>query len=382
MFSLSSLNVSRYDVFTVTSERFWRERRHLITAFFTHIREVGSSNGFLATPSQSICREAHESLGITCVAGMHYRYDTALSKERWRILKYFLLRGQPLIYAGLDVRFVWPVHTMLKTIQRYSADAAFEGKGDGRQMHFTPDIAVMLPTHGAQRLLATIFPLLRARTLEGLPHYMRIQALLRYNLMGPAEQDLLADALLTTLHNRTVAIRKFLIASGAARESGLPSMIHDFSLPQCTTSGARTDGHRKEWQQACADAGVLFYHELPRLDVRQVEHGTMLGSSHLRVVLFGSKGARTSRLPCTFGCTWDVTTTLAFHCLTKLPQCLDLSRCTCLTSNKAWCSAYANVCKQAPMLAAARSDGTHPRAPRAEAFAPRRQAEARAHGTK
>ena len=47
--------------------------------------------------------------GVACVAGMHYRFDGALSKERWRIMLHFARAGQPITYAGLDVRFLWPV---------------------------------------------------------------------------------------------------------------------------------------------------------------------------------------------------------------------------------------------------------------------------------
>ena len=78
-FTLSNLDVRSYEVFAVASVRFWQERRPLIKAFFVHLRDIGSA-GFLATSVPSVCREALSELpGIACVAGMHYRYDGALS---------------------------------------------------------------------------------------------------------------------------------------------------------------------------------------------------------------------------------------------------------------------------------------------------------------
>ena len=256
-FTLANLDVRSYEVFAVASVRFWQERRPLIKAFFVHLRDIGSA-GFLATSVPSVCREALSELpGIACVAGMHYRYDGALSKERWRILLHFARRGRGLVYAGLDVRFVWPVASLTRFAAQHFADAAFEGSGDGQHLHFTPDLAAVFPTARAIALLEALMVQLSARSLDGLPAYMQDRSLLRYNLMGPAEQDLLADALLSALYNSTVAIRKFTVASGAALESGVPSMAHNASLPQCTGAGARADGHTRAWQAACASAGIL-----------------------------------------------------------------------------------------------------------------------------
>ena len=344
-YTLHRLDAGRYEVFAVASERFWRERRTLVTAFFQHLHDIGSV-GFLATPVEAVCREAQHVLpGVACVAGMHYRFDGALSKERWRILLHFARRGFGLVYAGLDIRFVWPVSQLIGFTRHVSVDSAFEGSfgTSSQRLHFTPDLAVTLPTPNTLQLLESIVSLLRSRSLEGLPRYMQDRSLLRYNLMGPAEQDLLHDALLSALHNRSVAIRKFTLASGAAVESGVPSMEHNASLPQCTPAGARTATAR--WRRACAHAAVLRAADLPVLDASDMKRGTLLASAHLRVMLMGgpyrtSAGMITSARPCTSSCHWEPADVFALHCLTKAPQCLDLSQCRCLTHSQQWCAAH------------------------------------------
>ena len=363
-FTLANLDVRSYEVFAVASVRFWQERRPLIKAFFVHLRDIGSA-GFLATSVPSVCREALTELpGIACVAGMHYRYDGALSKERWRILLHFARRGRGLVYAGLDVRFVWPVASLTRFAAQHFADAAFEGSGDGQHLHFTPDLAAVFPTARAIALLEALMVQLRARSLDGLPAYMQDRSLLRYNLMGPAEQDLLADALLSALYNATVAIRKFTVASGAALESGVPSMAHNASLPQCTGAGARTDGHTRAWRAACASAGILLKEDLPRpTQIRQgpkevqpvarlaavqeatlEARGRLLSSAHLRVILLGNGlGMQSSPTACSPSLAhvdqcWDPRLVFALHCLGKHPSCLDVARCRCLTRSAAWCA--------------------------------------------
>ena len=386
-FTLANLDVRSYEVFAVASVRFWQERRPLIKAFFVHLRDIGSA-GFLATSVPSVCREALTELpGIACVAGMHYRYDGALSKERWRILLHFARRGRGLVYAGLDVRFVWPVASLTRFAAQHSADAAFEGSGDGQHLHFTPDLAAVFPTARAIALLEALMVQLRARSLDGLPTYMQDRSLLRYNLMGPAEQDLLADALLSVLYNTTVAIRKFTVASGAALESGVPSMAHNASLPQCTGAGARADGHTRAWQAACASAGILLREDLPRPRPTQIRQGSagillkedlprprpsqirqgpkevqpaarlaavqeatleargrLLSSAHLRVILLGNGlGMQSSPTACSPSLAhvdqcWDPRLVFALHCLGKHPSCLDVARCRCLTRSAAWCA--------------------------------------------
>ena len=365
-FTLANLDVRSYEVFAVASVRFWQERRPLIKAFFVHLRDIGSA-GFLATSVPSVCREALTELpGIACVAGMHYRYDGALSKERWRILLHFARRGRGLVYAGLDVRFVWPVASLTRFAAQHFADAAFEGSGDGQHLHFTPDLAAVFPTARAIALLEALMVQLRARSLDGLPAYMQDRSLLRYNLMGPAEQDLLADALLSVLYNTTVAIRKFTVASGAALESGVPSMAHNASLPQCTGAGARADGHTRAWQAACASAGILLREDLPRPRPAQIRQGPkevqpaarlaavqeatleargrLLSSAHLRVILLGNGlGMQSSPTACSPSLAhvdqcWDPRLVFALHCLGKHPSCLDVARCRCLTRSAAWCA--------------------------------------------
>ena len=348
-FKLSRLDVHAFDVFAVVSDRFWHEKRELVTSFYAHLRDIGSV-GFLATPTETVCREALLILpGVACVAGMYYRFDGALSKERWRILLHFARRGASITYAGLDVRFVWPVRHMTRYITRNSADAAFEGTFQqvyrGRHLHFTPDLATVRSTERSIQMLEKIVLLLRARSLDGLPRYMRERSLLRYNLMGPAEQDLLHDALLSALTNRTVVIRKFEVASGAAAESGVPSMFHNDSLPQCTLAGEKSDGHRPAWRRACGHAGILRYEDMPEFETEALARGRLLRSSHLSVVLLGhGAGMRTGPNPCSGGggheggCEWRPADVFCVHCLGKAPRCLDIAQCRCLSRSASWCA--------------------------------------------
>jgi hypothetical protein len=228
-FDLDTLDIHRYDVFAVCSEAFWQHKRELVSSFFEHLRHV-QGKGFLAAPSASVCRGALAELGITCVVSHSYRYDGALSKERWRVLLNAVRRGHRLAYAGLDFRFLQPVRTLLHAARGASVDVevdvAFETTFDSdtgspcgagiwtrqrslqRACHVlqrpvltfaltplrshvldsTPDLAIAYPTARAAAFLERLVEMLLRRSLDGLPLYMRVPTLLRFNLMGPAEQ--------------------------------------------------------------------------------------------------------------------------------------------------------------------------------------------------
>ena len=258
---LADLDVARYEVFSVASDLFWRQKPDLVRGFFSHLDSIGSA-GFLAAASERVCKAAAAELRVACVVCQHYRYDGALSKERWRIILHFLRRGRRILYAGLDVRFLRPVRSLFHAGRTpHALDAGFEGTFDpatNHVDHFTPDVAAAWPTARAIAFFEGLCAQLRARSFEGLPAYMQVPTLLRWNLMGPAEQDLLSDVLLSALYNRSVAIRKYEVAKGAAALNAppLPSM-ENASLPQCTRAGQRASGHLPAWRAACGGAAVL-----------------------------------------------------------------------------------------------------------------------------
>lgn len=348
-FSLAKLDVRRYDVFAVCSDAFWRRRRPLVQSFFAHLRSA-NGHGFLVTPSPHICHAVTAEMGITCVAEHHYWHDGALSKERWRVLLYAAQRGHRLMYAGLDLRFLRPVQSVFDAVRTDGAvDAAFEGKFTrhlSRVHDFTPDLVAVFPTSRLVHFLERLVDLLRGRTTDGLPRYMRVPQLLRFNLMGPAEQDLLRDALLSTLYNQTVVTRKYAIAMQAAaamcKDSSSPCLTpaRNPSLPRCPPAGAAAAlAAASPLAWACAGAGVLAESALGRLPYQQTEHGaitirTPLLAIHItdRTVLNPHQWARHCQPPIAAQCSWALQATppfVAVHCLGKDPSCLELSRCPC-----------------------------------------------------
>jgi hypothetical protein len=351
---LGALDVSRYEVFAVVSDQFWRTRKELVRDFFEHLRPLGST-GFLAAATQRVCREVTAELRVDCVvSSQQYRYDGALSKERWRIILHFLHRHRRIVYAGLDVRFLRPVQSFLvaakESLSSSSSsssrdgslgsrvDAAFEGTYDERRstLHdFTPDLAAAFPTPQAVDFFNSLLESLRARSVTGLPAYMRESAptLLRFNLMGPAEQDLLKDSILSALYNRTVALRKYAIAKGAAKIAGL-----DFrDAPKCSRAAERAEGHTERWKRACNGTGVLRLNDLTPLHATRTRHGTVLATPKLSIFLTDQRILRTGGRFCLAddNCAWARTNnTLALHCLEKRAECLDIARCRCLHMTK------------------------------------------------
>ena len=106
--TLRELEVGRFDVFAVVSERFWRDRRTLVRDFFAHLKPLNSS-GLLVTPTERVCsgvRADIELHHVACAVAQHYRHDGALSKERWRIMLHFLRRTQPGVSTDLPTAFV------------------------------------------------------------------------------------------------------------------------------------------------------------------------------------------------------------------------------------------------------------------------------------
>ena len=332
-FSLARLDVGQYDVFAVASAAYWRTRQPLVRDFFAHLTALGS-RGFLATKEPTVCVEATATLGIGCVVSQHFSRDGALSKERWFVMMSLLRRGSRIAYAGLDVRFLQPLSRYYAVSSR--ADLAFEGtfnEEKGRIGDFTPDVALAHPRARAVAWLQNVVHALRGRSLDGLPDHLQDNTLLRFNLMGPAEQDALKDCLLSALYNRTVALRKYQLAHLSAlamagkRVAG--RVVNASTLANCASSPSRI---RRLYADQCRGGGVVSTYGLPPLEssVEDAGGGRLVRTPWLTVHLSNRVAIRSGVHPCKRCLTAaESRRTLALHCLTKQPECLNITTCAC-----------------------------------------------------
>ena len=332
-FDISQLDVRRFDIFSVVSDRYWARAPLFVRSFVAHAKEV-ETPAFLVARSASVCRAAVTELAVSCVVSRHYDRDDALSKERWRILLHCVQLRHRMMYVGMDVRFLRPARSFFDAVPT-EADAAFEGALDSRKsrvIHFTPDLAAAFPTSRSEAFLRRLVKLIDdGPTLDGLPVYMRDKSLLRSNLLGPAEQDLLFDALLSTIYGRLVVARKYALALAAANRQctlgrACRSPAHNASLPQCVgTSGVAAS--------SCADTGVLEELELGTLNTSQDRAGTLVRSPRLRVFMTDGRSVLTGSHFCLTAtrCRWALSSTppLAIHCAGKEPECLNMTQCVC-----------------------------------------------------
>lgn len=200
----------------------------------------------------------------------------------------------------------------------------------GRVGRFTPDLAAAFPTPRTVSFLERLLARMKHRSLDGLPTYLREErSLLSFNLMGPAEQDLLRDELLSTLHNRTVVVRKFLIAN---RELKARYGARNQTLPQCARllGAGRVD--TEERGRCAAGAGVLQDSALDLLDATPQRHGILVRSAQLSVLLSSFIGLVEVRPQSCSRCSKVARRAregivLAIHCLGKDPDCLKPCKC-------------------------------------------------------
>ena len=310
--------------------------------FFNHVGAVGIPS-FLAAQDELVCLAA-EKLGVSCIVSQHYRRDGALSKERWYIMLEILRRNHSIAYAGMDVRFLAPATSW--NLFGEEVDTVFEGVMNPvlrKVKLFTPDFALAFPTSRAIRFLEVVTTAIRGRSLDGLPAFLHDPSLLRFNLMGPAEQDLLHDLLLSSLYNRTVVVRKYSLARDAAmgyadgtRLAG--TLVNRSSMPHCSQAAMRRN---PGWgERACLGAGVVDEHDLdpfpavPGVVFSKRAYGTVLLTPKLRVLLTDNRGILVGYNPCAICSIRDPSRTIGVHCLGKLPSCLNLTRCPCLHRHK------------------------------------------------
>ena len=326
----------RYAAFTVSSRQFWHGigarpgYKAAVVGFHSQLKRMGSSS-FLVSHDKSVCDEASALHGIRCVLSRNFSSvsDPMMSMERWSIIDFYLSRGRPIVFAGADVRFTLPLQSFHAAVQSVQPiDAAFEGSAilygqGGTVSTFTPDIIAAYPTARMRSFVRTVLAELRAPILNALPIELRQDSLLAYRneLTGPAQQDLLMDVLLSTLHGRPVALRRTALAR---------QILDGISGGHRLARGPRIDG-RSDLRRRKA---------LGALEVVYTPTGHIIRSPRLDALLTMDRMTVAAYAPCApRKCAkWDVRIVHALHCLGKHPRCLDLTQCQCPGVQAYWSS--------------------------------------------
>ena len=219
-FDLHAIDVRMFEVFSVATPRFWRLRSDVVLGLFSHLKSMHGSTALLISQEEHVCEQVSRR-GISCVVSRHFSnqsvadLDTMMSKERWFIIDHFLQRGQRIIHCGADLRFTQPPRRLFEVSG--SVDSAVDGLVNldiSAVVHFTPDLLLFNPTAKGITFVRAILAAFRAPTAEGLPPELLRPEVMRdrKGLMGPAQQDLLMDTLLSTFYSRPVSLRKIAIA--------------------------------------------------------------------------------------------------------------------------------------------------------------------------
>ena len=352
---LDQLDVQAFHVFAVCSPLFWKTRRQLAVDFFEDLQRVQTA-GFLVGRSLEVCSDASR-LNIVCVLGNNFtaRQDPMGMMERWHVILHFLLRGQRIIFAGLDVRFTRPVHNMYAAAHAPDAaiDVAFEASVWWEWKivkQFTPDIVVAFPTEKMMNFVTAVLSRYNEHLYDGLPSALRVRKLRRHmtRLKGPAQQDMLFDVLLSTLYNRHVAVRKVGLAqnflccqaklerklSGTRKHMSSPVDANGDSLATQAASCVCRRGIN-------SDEDVMARRRLGALPMMRTSYGTLLRTPYL--TMLAADGKLTMSMHhlaenhhetdiCAICSAWNgyANSTYAIHCQGKSPSCLNFDRCKCL----------------------------------------------------
>jgi len=320
-------------LFAVSSSLFWEERWPEVLSFFAHLRHDGVP-AFLVGRSAKVC-EGAGSHGITCVLGRTYSEadDPMGMMERWAFIRQAVAQGRAVAYAGIDVRFFRPVASLFRAVRAsVQVDAAFEGSmtTDGRVVSFTPDVVVAFPTARTLAFVSAVLEGMNATAFSGLPPVLHHPGLAtshyqRY-LMGPAQQDLLLDTLLSTLHGRPIALRKTLVASNVicCHFAG-----EGVGGPKCRCHMHRRLGllsldHRAE---------IRAHRRLGQLPVQTTPAGAVVTTAGLTALMFQGRMTVAAFNPCGYCHRFKPGVAHAIHCLGKNPKCLDLTQCACVNGS-------------------------------------------------
>ena len=123
-------SVWNYEAFTVSTAVFFRRKPQVVLGFFEAMRRQNST-AFLASQDEHVCSAVAQH-NITCIVSRRMLNtsgvrDTMMSMERWSIAAQFLERGQRILHAGADFRFLQPLRSFYDACG--AVDAAFDGKG-------------------------------------------------------------------------------------------------------------------------------------------------------------------------------------------------------------------------------------------------------------
>jgi len=211
-FAMSSVDVRAVEVFAVSSALFWRSRQELVLGFFRRLQQLNTS-GLLVGRTREVCESA-SARGILCATGQNFTHkqDPMGTMERFSVIRHFLARGQRIIFAGVDVRFVRPACSMCSSALADAAGAVVDGAFEANVWwhsgvigHFTPDVIVAFPTTNMLYFVDAVLARYTAPLLDGLPPELRVAELQKHptRLKGPAQQDMLYDVLISTLSGAT-----------------------------------------------------------------------------------------------------------------------------------------------------------------------------------
>ena len=319
--------IRAFDVVTFASPSFWLHHQPVVEGFFANLRAVRSS-GLLISRNTVGCDRA-TAANIPCATSCHHADDWMLSKERWHVVRYFLSRNQSVLVAGADVRFLRPARRLFQASG--DVDMMFDGRvANGRLTFFTPDVLIAFATTRAIAFVEKILDDVRRSEAEDPEEHVRgVRAVdvdgaanlqvLRSRpmpLTGPAEQDLLFDTLVSYLYGRQLWARKRYVAR---IQLGLPL--------ENTAEGGRN---------ALEEGRFPYSHQLPELPMRARRHGVLVRAPSLTLFITNDTMVRDGEFqdrkgkPCGTCDDWDPVSTLALHCNRKLPECLNISQCTCL----------------------------------------------------
>ena len=208
-----------FDLFTVATPLFMRTQfPGLYQEFFEVARILGSS-AFLVTKRVADC-DAAARLGIACAVsnvetrrgcegqrapagqcGSERSADVMMSQEKWVVIAHFLSRGRRIMFAGADARLLRPTRALFRAVRAVRADVCFDSPADQHSIpKFTPDIFAFLPTRRALAFVGRVRAAIHALTDPLIKEAVG-------DLVGPAEQDLLHDVLLSTVYRFPLAVR-------------------------------------------------------------------------------------------------------------------------------------------------------------------------------
>ena len=356
-----------FDIFTVATPEFMHEHwPKLYTSFFDAVSQT-KSRGFLVTKRVVDC-DAARLRSIPCAVsneetrrgcehqrsparscGRHWSADVMMSQEKWVVVERFLLAGKRIIFAGADFRLLRPTRSLFTLADSLSADAIFDADATPRGVaKFTPDLFAFLATANAGSFVSHV-----RSAIHAFSHPLLREAV--GDVLGPADQDVLHDVLLSVIYDFPIAVR-----TGERAKILFGRYAYVEALEQLATRTNWTEARlhpppadAAPWHSAVArqKLGQKMGHRLNQglkaqfgaLDVTRLERGgSIVRARRLTALLsvFAGPG-----LTCSTLCRAErPRRPFAVHCGGKRAECLDLpSTCTCVgRARSGWTPTYRN----------------------------------------